>query len=90
MDEAVLFKGLEHIVHTGGRSVEEALHVALGRCLALDDGVCIDERQVLALSVSPCSGFVILAGHGHEGEYRWMHTEDITHEYTVSRDAERS
>lgn len=63
----MLLKGLDHVVHGGGRGAKETLHIALGRGLAMDGGVSIDERQVLALPVGPWRGVVIGGGRRHEG-----------------------
>lgn len=65
----MLLKGLDHSVYAGGRDAEETFDITLGWSLAVDCRVCIDERQVLALSVAPWSGVVICRGRRHEGEF---------------------
>jgi hypothetical protein len=42
----MLLKGLHHVVHSGRCGAEKILHIALGRGLAMDGGVGMDEGQV--------------------------------------------
>ena len=47
-DEAMLLKGVEHAVNAG-RGTKETFHIALGWRFAMNNGVGINECQVLAL-----------------------------------------
>ena len=48
-DEIVAFELQHHAMHGGRCDLEEPLHVGLRRRAAMDLGVGVDERQVLAL-----------------------------------------
>lgn len=48
-DEAVALEAEDHLMDRGWSDAEMALHVGLGRRLAEDVGIDVDEGQVLAL-----------------------------------------
>jgi transposase len=50
-DQSAAFKFDNHAVDAGRRHAEEPLHVGLGRGASVEDGVAVDESEVLALLV---------------------------------------
>ena len=62
----MLLKGVEHAVNAGGRGTKETFHIALGWRFAMNNGVGINECQVLALPGGPLHGVVICRRHRHE------------------------
>ena len=51
----MLLKGVEHAVNAG-RGTKETFHIALGWRFAMNNGVGINECQVLALPGGPLHG----------------------------------
>lgn len=49
LNEPPVMQGHDHPMNGGRRDAEEILKVALGRRLAVQGGIGVDERQVLAL-----------------------------------------
>lgn len=89
-DEAMSFKGLKHVVDARRRGAKETLEIALGGGLAMDCGVGVDERQVLALQVCPLNGVMSCRGRRLErGNSTEFMQRTLPHEYTISCDPER-
>ena len=80
-DQPAPFQGHDHVVHGRRGDSEESLEVCLGRRLSVEQGVCVNERQVLTLLFCKWRGG--FSGHGIENLIKDLH------EYTVSRDADR-
>lgn len=51
-DQTFLFEGQDHLMNAWWCDGEEALHIRLGRGLAHDERIGMDEGQILALPVS--------------------------------------
>lgn len=74
-DQPAPFQAHDHIVHGRLGDSEESSEVCLGRRLSVEQGVCVNERQVLTLLF--CKRRRRFAGHGIENLIK-----DI-HEYTL-------
>jgi len=81
-DQPAPFQGHDHVVHGRRGDSEKSLEVCLGRRLSVEQGVCVNERQVLTLLCCKWRGG--FAGHGIENlikismniRYRVTLTED--------------